>query len=362
MKVEIKIPSVGESIAEGTVGAILKPTGSQVKADEELFELETDKVNQAVYAPVAGVVTLTVKSGDTVKVGQIVGSIDSAAAPAPAAAAPAPKPAPKPVEASPGIRKTVDEALQPPPPAKKEAPPPPQPSGPRSESRKKMTKLRRTIAERLVQVKNQTAMLTTFNEVDMSAVMSVREKEQESFQKKHGVKLGFMSFFVKASAAALKEFPDINGRIDGDEIVAHNYIDIGIAVGTDKGLMVPVLRDADKLSSAEIEKRLKEFAEKARAGKISVDDLQGGTFTITNGGVYGSMLSTPILNPPQSGILGMHNIVKRAVVIDDRIEIRPIMYLALSYDHRIVDGKDSIAFLVHIKKNLEEPARLLLDL
>lgn len=369
MKVEIKIPSVGESIAEGTVGAILKPTGSQVKADEELFELETDKVNQAVFAPAAGVVTLSVKSGDTVKVGQVVGSIDSAAiapaatvAAAPAPAPAAPKPAPKPVEGGPGIRKTVDEALQPPSPAKKEASPPPQPSGQRGESRKKMTKLRRTIAERLVQVKNQTAMLTTFNEVDMSAVMSVREKEQESFQKKHGVKLGFMSFFVKASAAALKEFPDLNGRIDGDEIVTHHYIDIGIAVGTDKGLMVPVLRDADKLSSAEIEKRLKEFAEKARAGKISVDDLQGGTFTITNGGVYGSMLSTPILNPPQSGILGMHNIVKRAVVIDDQIEIRPIMYLALSYDHRIVDGKDSIAFLVHIKKNLEEPARLLLDL
>ena len=363
MKIEIKIPSVGESIAEGTVGGILNPTGSQVKADEELFELETDKVNQAVYAPAAGVVTLTVKSGDTVKVGQVVGSIDSSVATAPiAAAAPIPKPVPKPAES--GIRKTVDEALQPkaPPEAPKKAASPPQSTGARGESRKKMTKLRRTIAERLVQVNNQTAMLTTFNEVDMSAVMSVREKEQESFQKKHGVKLGFMSFFVKACAAALKEFPDINGRIDGDEIVTHNYIDIGIAVGTDKGLMVPVLRDADKLSSAEIEKKLKDFAEKARSGKISVDDLQGGTFTITNGGVYGSMLSTPILNPPQSGILGMHNIVKRPVVIDDRIEIRPIMYLALSYDHRIVDGKDSIAFLVHIKKNLEEPARLLLDL
>lgn len=369
MKVEIKIPSVGESISEGTVGNILKPNGSQVKADEEIFELETDKVNQAVYAPAAGVVTLNIKSGDTVKVGQVVGSVDSegkAAAAAPPAAHPKPVPAPTPllpVESGPGIRKSVDEALET---KKVETVPEPKkaaslPTG-RSESRKKMTKLRRTISERLVQVKNQTAMLTTFNEVDMSAVMSVREREQESFQKKHGVKLGFMSFFVKACVAALKEFPEINGRIEGDEIVLNHYYDIGIAVGTDKGLMVPVLRDADLLSSAGIEKKLKEFAEKARSGKISVDDLQGGTFTITNGGVYGSMLSTPILNPPQSGILGMHNIVKRAVVIEDRIEIRPIMYLALSYDHRIVDGKDSIAFLVHIKKNLEEPARLLLEL
>lgn len=366
MKVEIKIPSVGESVAEGTVGAILKPSGSTVKVDEEIFELETDKVNQAVYAPADGVLTLNVKSGDTVKVGQVVGSVDSEKA---AAQAPSPLPSPKPqaqpqpqpIERGPGIRRSVDEALEP---QKKEAvlPPAPSPIQGRGESRKKMTKLRRTIAERLVQVKNQTAMLTTFNEVDMSAVMAVREKEQESFQKKHGVKLGFMSFFVKACAAALKEYPDINGRIDGDEIVHHHFIDIGIAVGTEKGLMVPVLRDADRLSSAEIEKMLKDYAEKARSGKISVDDLQGGTFTITNGGVYGSMLSTPILNPPQSGILGMHNIVKRPVVIEDRIEIRPIMYLALSYDHRIVDGKESIGFLVHIKKNLEEPARLLLDL
>ena len=230
------------------------------------------------------------------------------------------------------------------------------------ETRKKMTKLRRVIAQRLVEVKNQTAMLTTFNEVDMSVVMQVREKEQENFQKKHGVKLGFMSFFVKACVAALQEFPDINGRIDGDEIVYHHYYDIGIAVGTEKGLMVPVIRNADQLSYAEIEKALKNFAEKARTGTIFLDDLQGGTFTITNGGVYGSMLSTPILNPPQSGILGMHNIVKRPVVINDQIVIRPIMYLALSYDHRIVDGKESIAFLMHIKKNLEEPARLLLDL
>jgi 2-oxoglutarate dehydrogenase E2 component (dihydrolipoamide succinyltransferase) len=229
-------------------------------------------------------------------------------------------------------------------------------------SRKKMTKLRKVIAQRLVEVKNQTAMLTTFNEVDMTTVMAVRQREQENFQKRHGVKLGFMSFFVKACVAALQEYPDINARIDGDEIVYCNYFDIGIAVGTDKGLFVPILRNADKMSFADIEKKLKEVAEKAKSGTIGVDEMQGGTFTITNGGTYGSLLSTPILNPPQSGILGMHNIVKRPVVIDDEIVIRPMMYLAFSYDHRIVDGKESIGFLVHIKKSLEEPARLLLDL
>jgi 2-oxoglutarate dehydrogenase E2 component (dihydrolipoamide succinyltransferase) len=380
MNIEIKVPSVGESITEGTVGSILKPSGSQVKIDDEIFELETDKVNQAVYATAAGKLTLNIKSGDTVKVGQVVGSIDSegkgaAAAPAvetkaaPPAAAPTPAPAPEKTESpGPGIRLDIDESLQ----QKKEEPPraPPSPTPQASipsspngrESRQKMSKLRRVISQRLVQVKNETAMLTTFNEIDMSAVMEVRNREKDDFLKKHGVKLGFMSFFVKACVAALKEFPEINGRIEGDEIVYHHYYNVGIAVGTEKGLMVPVLRDADQLSSVEIEKKLKDYAEKARSGKISVDDLQGGTFTITNGGVYGSMLSTPILNPPQSGIFAMHNIVKRAVVINDKIEIRPIMYIAMSYDHRIVDGKDSIGFLVNIKKNLEEPARLLLDL
>lgn len=230
------------------------------------------------------------------------------------------------------------------------------------ETRKKMSKLRKVIAEKLVRAKNETAMLTTFNEVDMSNIIRLREQEQENFQKKHGVKLGFMSFFVKACISALQEFPDINARIDGEDIVYHHFYDIGIAVGTDKGLFVPVIRNADQLSYADIEKALKAYAEKAKSGTISVDDMQGGTFTITNGGVYGSMLSTPILNPPQSGILGMHNIVKRAVVIDDEIVIRPMMYLALSYDHRIVDGKGSIGFLMHVKKILEEPSRLLLDL
>ncbi len=363
MKVEIKIPKMGESIVEATIGNILKPTGSVVRADEEILEIETEKVNQVLPSPAAGRLELTVKSGDTVKVDQVIGTIDTTVtAPppaAPAAVAEKPKAAPAP-SSLPPARKKADESL-----AELKAPSPAPAAPPRvsgRETRKKMSKLRRVIAEKLVQVKNETAMLTTFNEVDMSVIIQLREKEQENFQKKHGVKLGFMSFFVKACVSALQQFPDINAQIVGDEIVYHHFYDIGIAVGTEKGLFVPVLRNADQLSYAEIEKGLKVFAEKARSGTISVDDMQGGTFTITNGGVYGSMLSTPLLNPPQSGILGMHNIVKRPVVVDDQIVIRPIMYLALSYDHRIVDGKESIAFLMHIKKNLEEPTRFLLDL
>lgn len=389
MNVEIKVPPVGESVVEATIGAFLQPSGSIVKQDAELLELETDKVNQVVYAPAAGKVHFNVSVGDRVTVGQVIGTIDTAAAgmaaPVVEKAPPAsPKAPPPPAQASlpspkspstslSGARKMPDEFLAetnqtiiipahlPAPAARQAAPQTVKPADART-SRKKMTKLRRVISQKLVEVKNQTAMLTTFNEVDMSAVMAVREKEQESFQKRYGVKLGFMSFFIKAAAAALQQYPDINGRIEGDEIVYNNFFDIGVAVSTEKGLMVPVLRDVDKMSYADIEKALKMFAEKARQGTISIDDLQGGTFTITNGGVFGSLLSTPILNPPQSGILGMHNIVKRPIVIDDKIEIRPMMYLALSYDHRIVDGKESIGFLVHLKKNLEEPARLLLDL
>jgi 2-oxoglutarate dehydrogenase E2 component (dihydrolipoamide succinyltransferase) len=346
-----------------------------VAQDTELLELETDKVNQVLYAPAAGKVTLTVKAGDLVKVGQAIGSIEPAdvKAESPAPAKPVEKQAPKPEEkksvSSASARKMPDEFLteterpvSPP-----SAPPPAASAPPKSvtegkTTRKKMTKLRKVIAERLVQVKNQTAMLTTFNEVDMSTVIAVRQREQENFQKRHGVKLGFMSFFVKACVAALEEYPEINARIEGDEIVYCNYFDIGIAVGTEKGLFVPVLRNADKMSFADIEKKLKEYADKARSGTIAVEEMQGGTFTITNGGTYGSLLSTPILNPPQSGILGMHNIVKRPIAVEEEIALRPMMYLALSYDHRIVDGKEAIGFLVHIKKNLEEPARLLLDL
>ena len=373
MKVEIKVPKMGESIVEATIGAILKSSGSSVKMDEEILEIETEKVNQILSAPAAGVVSLNVKQGDTVKVDQVIGFVDSEGVVKEAKKEEAPKEAPKvekkePATALPAARKKVDdyvaEISQPPvtPMAVQKAPPPAAPRVSGRETRQKMTKLRRVIADRLVQVTNNAAMRTTANEVDMSAAMAIGEESQESFQKKHGVKLGFMSFFVKACVSALQQFPDINGRIDGDEIVYHHFYDIGIAVGTEKGLFVPVVRNADQLSYAEIEKALKVFAEKARSGTITVDEMQGGTFTITNGGVYGSMLSTPILNPPQSGILGMHNIVKRPVVVNDQIVIRPIMYLALSYDHRIVDGKESIAFLMHVKKNLEEPARFLLDL
>ncbi len=394
MKVEIKVPPVGESVVEATIGSLLQPSGSVVAADAELLELETDKVNQVVYAPAAGLVHFTVSVGDKVTVGQVIGSIDTTAsasagakadtkAPVPPkpgqtkTAAPVESPAkktpsPQPSGAEmPSVRKMPEEFLAQAP-SKSDAKPEPKPIAPvpstsspkidERSSRKKMTKLRRVIAQILVEVKNQTAMLTTFNEVDMSAVMAVREKEQESFQKRYGVKLGFMSFFIKAAVAALQQYPDINARIEGDEIIYNNFFDIGVAVSTEKGLMVPVLRNVDKMSYADIEKALKLFAEKARLGTISIDDLQGGTFTITNGGVFGSLLSTPILNPPQSGILGMHNIVKRPIALNDEVVIRPMMYLALSYDHRIVDGKESIGFLVHLKKNLEEPARLLLDL
>ncbi len=371
MSVNIQVPPLGESVTEATVGAILKASGSQVRADEEILELETDKVNQVLYAPAAGAIELKVKTGDKVLVGQVIGSVDPAKkGAAPAAAEEKPKAEPKVVAAAPAV---VAPALEPGPfpsarkPAEdllieKQILQEKSSMAPKLGERKKMSKLRKVIAQRLVEVKNQTAMLTTFNEVDMSAIIAVREKEQETFQKRYGVKLGFMSFFVKACVAALQQYPEINARIEGDEIVYFRECHIGIAVSTEKGLMVPVLRNAEKMSYAEIETALKKFAQEARTGSISVDALQGGTFTITNGGTFGSLLSTPILNPPQSGILGMHAIVKRPIAVDDEVQIRPMMYLALSYDHRIVDGQQSIGFLMHIKKNLEEPARLLLGL
>jgi 2-oxoglutarate dehydrogenase E2 component (dihydrolipoamide succinyltransferase) len=370
MKVEIKIPKMGESIVEATIGTILKQAGTFVKEGEEVLEIETEKVNQVLTAPAAGKIEWKIKQGDTVKIDETIGSIDTdAQMPISEPKKETPRPTtPLPQKKGGEIRKKVDDfvaEVTSPPPPKSPLPPPPLAREPRTssrETRKKMSKLRRVIAERLVQVKNETAMLTTFNEVDMHAVIKMRTENQEAFQKKHGVKLGFMSFFVKAVVAALQKFPDINARIDKEEIVYHHFYDIGIAVGTEKGLFVPVIRDVDLLSFAEIEKALKNYAEKAKNGTITVDEMQGGTFTITNGGTYGSMLSTPILNPPQSGILGMHNIVKRAVVIDEKIVIRPIMYLALSYDHRIVDGKEAISFLMHIKNVLEDPARFLLDL
>lgn len=381
MKIEIKVPSAGESVTEATVSQIMKENGSQVKTDDEILELETDKVNQVVYSPGDGQLTLSVSVGDVVKVGQVLGSVDTEGA----GAAPekeeneqkTPPPAETPVKEQPkgegeSARKLPDdfvkEVKQPaiaPPPAQEAPQAPALPKTKAEEgkvTRKRMSGLRKTIAERLVAAKNQTAMLTTFNEVDMTNIMEIRSREQEAFTQKYGVKLGFMSFFVKATVAALKEFPDVNSFIDGDEIATFSTQDICIAVSTEKGLMVPVLRNCDEKSFGEIEQDIANFAKKAREGSISIDDMRGGSFTITNGGVFGSMLSTPILNPPQSAILGMHTIIKRPVVIQDQILIRPIMYLALSYDHRIVDGREAIQFLVHLKGSLEEPTRILMEL
>lgn len=399
MKIEIKVPAMGESISEATVGTIIKASGSTVAADDEILELETDKVNQVLYAPQAGTLTLTVKPEQVVKIGDVIGyletDVNAAASPIPTAEAPVLEPVKTKVKspeaeakkqsedkpASPsstgGARFTKEEFLsdlmQPtlpePTRVEREAQQPRQAvpravaSRPdRPETRKKMSRVRKVIAERLVESLQTTAMLTTFNEVDMSQVMGLREKYKETFLKEHGVKLGFMSFFVKAAVTALEEYPAFNSYIDGDEIVHREYYDIGIAVGTDKGLFVPVVRSCDTLSFADIERSIEQYAAKAKEGKITVDELQGGGFTITNGGTYGSLLSTPILNPPQCGILGMHKIEKRPVVVNDQIVIRPMMYLALSYDHRMVDGKEAVSFLVAIKNFLEDPTRLLLHI
>lgn len=377
MKEEIKVPAMGESISEATIGTILKPTGTQVNADDEIIELETDKVNQVLYAPQSGTVTWNISPGDVVKIGQVLGFVDTEGkgqvVSAPKKEEPVKIEQPKKVETPPpasyeapskvSLRTTKDDYLAElstgniaPVPVEK-----PKAAGER-ETRKKMSKIRKIISTKLVDALQTTAMLTTFNEADMTNIMNLRDGVKEAFQKKHNVKLGFMSFFVTAVVSALKEFPEINAFIDGDEIVYHNYYDIGVAVGTDKGVIVPVLRNCDTMSFAEIEKSLEGLAKKAREGGLNPQDLQGGTFTITNGGVYGSLLSTPIINPPQSAILGMHKIMKRPVVVNDQIVIRQMMYLALSYDHRIVDGKEAVSFLVHVKNILEEPSRLLLEL
>lgn len=399
MKYDIKVPSMGESISEATVGTIIKPTGAVVAMDDELLELETDKVNQVLYAPRAGVVTLTVKPEDVVKIGQVIGFVQEGAAEV--ASQPECK---KSESASPQVnveqqslpkdKKQVPSQAQTPPQVaqtenkgsvritkdvwlkelknpklNKELEPTVVSAGvsrpiderSRTEKRTKMSKIRRLIANRLVEVQKNTAMLTTFNEVDMTAVMELRDKYKEVFLKEHGVKLGFMSFFVKACTAAMRAYPGVNSYIDAEDIVQREYVDIGIAVGTERGLIVPVVRDCDKLTFAQVEQKIEVYARKARGGGLSVDDLQGGGFTITNGGVYGSLLSTPILNPPQCAILGMHKIMKRAVVVDDQIVIRQMMYLALSYDHRLIDGKEAVSFLVHIKNTLEDPSRLLLE-
>jgi 2-oxoglutarate dehydrogenase E2 component (dihydrolipoamide succinyltransferase) len=415
MATEIKVPVLGESVTEATVARWLKQPGDAVAMDDPLVELETDKVTLEVSAPAAGTLTeVLAAEGANVGVGAVLGRIgDGAAKSAPAAkvnvaqtAAPAASPAPRPAStkpatpppqagnggadllarSGPAARKAAAEtgvdvtkvqptgkdsrvtktdiaaaaaaAAKPAPAARPFAEIEPREIGPREE-RVRMTRLRKRIAERLKEAQNTAAMLTTFNEVDMTVVMALRERYRDSFEKQHGVRLGFMSIFAKACIQALKEIPAANAEIDGDDIIYKNHYDLGIAVGTEQGLVVPVVRDVDQLSFAEIEKRVADLGRRARDGKLSLDELSGGTFTITNGGVYGSLLSTPILNPPQSAILGMHKIQKRPVVIGDKIEARAMMYLALSYDHRMIDGREAVTFLVRIKECIEDPQRML---
>ncbi|MEO8205269.1 MAG: dihydrolipoyllysine-residue succinyltransferase [Chthoniobacterales bacterium] len=361
MSIEVKIPAVGESITSGVLATWHKKNGESVSPGDLLFTLETDKVSSEIQADDSGVLKTLVAEGDEVKIGQVVATIEVGAK-SDAPAAKAKKEEPKKEES-----KKAEPKAEPKPKAE-EAPKPtpveatPAPVVPEGRiTRKKMSPLRRKIAAQLVSAQQTAAILTTFNECDMSTVMLLRKQMQENFQKTHGVKLGFMSFFVKAVADALTAFPAINSRMDGDELIQNHYYDIGVAVGTEKGLIVPVLRDCDKMSFADIERALGAYAQKAREGKIGLGDLQGGTFTISNGGVYGSLLSTPILNPPQSGILGMHKIQERPVVVEGEIVIRPMMYLALSYDHRVVDGKEAVSFLIRVKDGIENPMRLLLD-
>jgi len=408
--VEIVVPPLGESISEAVIGKWNKKVGDAVKNEESLVVLETDKVTVEVPAPSAGVITdIKVKQGDSVKVGAVIAVIDAAGAVKAAAAAPAAAPVPvaaAPVAAAaatdervtPVARRLIEEkgldpskiagtgaggkitkedvlaygqngtttAMRLPTPT----PPAPTPtvsipSGPRKnaerEERVRMTPLRKRVAQRLVEAQSTAAILTTFNEVDMGPVMELRKKYQEKFTAKHGVKLGFMSFFLRASIEALKAFPVLNAEIEGDDVIYKRFYDIGVAVSGSRGLVVPVVRDADKLSLADLEKKVGELGAKARNDKLSLDDLQGGTFSITNGGIFGSMLSTPIINPPQTGILGMHNIVERAVVKSGQIVATPVMYVALSYDHRLVDGKEAVSFLVRIKECIEDPERILLE-
>jgi 2-oxoglutarate dehydrogenase E2 component (dihydrolipoamide succinyltransferase) len=430
MATDIRVPTLGESVTEATIGKWFKKAGDSVAADEPIVELETDKVTVEVPAPAAGVLSeISVKEGETVEVGALLGSIGAgsgaaagggaakpkdATAPAAEKAQAQPTAAPdaktdtaKPINAGPeetkpraeggdngpAVRRIAAESgvdpssLQgsgrdgrvtkgdmldavargdtaPPASAKPatQARPASAPGDAGREERVRMTKLRQTIARRLKDAQNTAAMLTTFNDVDMSTVMALRNRYKQTFEQKHGVKLGFMGFFAKACIQALKEIPAVNAEIDGTDIVFKNYYHVGIAVGTEKGLVVPVVRDADQKSVAEIEKEIGALGRKARDGQLSIEDMQGGTFTITNGGVYGSLMSTPILNAPQSGILGMHRIEERPVAINGKVEIRPMMYLALSYDHRMVDGREAVTFLVRVKEALEDPTRLVLDL
>lgn len=401
---KIVVPPLGESVSEATVAKWFKKPGDDVKVDELLLELETEKVTLEVSASAEGILeTVSKNEGSTVNVGEVLGTIKTGSAstgetksaptettPSPAPAAPTPTSAPQ--------TQKVDSASSMPPSVQKlvaennlnpsnitgsgkdgritkgdvlevlSAPKNPQGSINHQESNKnlvervKMSRLRKTIAQRLKDSQNTAAILSTFNEVDMFNVINLRKKHREEFEKKHGTKLGFMSFFVKAVVNALKEVPSVNAEIDGDEIIYKHYYDIGVAVGTEQGLVVPIVRNADKMSFSAIEKEIVSLAVKAREGKLAMSDLTGGTFSITNGGVYGSLLSTPIINPPQTGIIGLHNTVERPVAIDGKVEIRPMMYIALSYDHRIIDGKDAVTFLIKVKQAIENPERLLFDL
>jgi 2-oxoglutarate dehydrogenase E2 component (dihydrolipoamide succinyltransferase) len=355
MSVEIKVPAVGESISSGIISLWHRQDGDYVRAGDLLFTLDTDKVSTEVAAQSAGVVRIKIPADQEVKIGEVVGLLEEA--PEPAAVPAAPAPAATPSSPAPAVVPSPAPA----------APPAPAPSAPvelepqeRRVTRKKLSPLRKKISTQLVAAQRNAAILTTFNECDMAAVMKLRADIQETFQAKYGIKLGFMSFFIKAVVDALRSEPQINSRLDGEELVQNHFYDIGVAVGTERGLIVPVIRDADRKTFPELEQDLAYYAKKARDGAITIEDLQGGVFTISNGGVYGSLLSTPILNPPQSGILGMHKIQDRPVAVDGQVVIRPMMYLALSYDHRVVDGKEAVTFLVRVKEAIENPLRLFL--
>jgi 2-oxoglutarate dehydrogenase E2 component (dihydrolipoamide succinyltransferase) len=363
MSVAVIVPAVGESITSGVLSAWHKKDGDHVAVGDLLFTLDTDKVSSEVTALEAGLLKIKVAEGAEVPIGSTVAEIEAGAAPA--AKVEEKVKSEKVEEKKPDPKVEAPKTAAPAPAAptsNSQLPTPAAPARPEGRvSRRKLTPLRRKIALQLVNAQQTAAILTTFNEVDMSAVMSLRKEVQEGFQAKYGVKLGFMSFFIKAVVEALKAVPQINAQLEGDELIENHYYDIGVAVGTEKGLVVPVIRDCEKLSLAGLEKELLGYAVKAREGKIGLPDLQGGVFTISNGGVYGSLLSTPILNPPQSGILGMHKIQERPVAVNGKLEIRPMMYLALSYDHRVVDGKEAVTFLIKIKEALENPVRLFLD-
>ena len=363
--VEIRVPASGESVTSANVASWRKKDGDAVSKGEVLVVLETDKVSNELEAPASGTLKILVPEGEEVGIGTLIATVDTAQAAAPISApatpaAPSPAPVTVAAPAAPTPAAPSKPAITlPAAPAARETP---SAVTEGRTTRRKMSMLRRKIATHLVNAQQTAAILTTFNEVDMSAIMDLRKSLQDQFVKKHGVKLGFMSFFVKAVAQALKDVPSINGRIEGNDIIENHFYDIGVAIGTEKGLVVPVIRDADQKSFAQIERDILDYATKARDGKITIEDLQGGVFSISNGGTYGSLLSTPILNPPQSGILGMHTIQQRPVAINNQVVIRPMMYLALSYDHRLVDGKEAVTFLIRIKDSLESPARLLLEM